>query len=364
MMKRIPWSTILFVLAVGAMLTQVLRSFAAGPPMAPRDKDVKSAERDAKPPKGESDERAPLPEAGLVGGNGVIEPADREVRIAAAVPALITAIKVKEGEHVQKDQVLVDLESSVEHAAVKAAEADVAAARATLDKTQRGQRSEERDAALNDWNAAKARAEQSQVQLTRTEQLVKGGAATQEELDKARLQAQADKASASAAEARYAQARDGSRSEDIAQARAALAGAEGRLDQARASLDRHTVRAPFSGEVLQIKSRVGEYYTPGQGDPLLVLGDTSKLRVRMDVDERDVARVKVGATGYATLDAFPNRRFPGKVVEIGRRMGRKNIRTDDPVERLDTKILEVVMLLDAPDGLVPGLRVVSFVKSE
>ena len=42
-------------------------------------------------------------------------------------------------------------------------------------------------------------------------------------------------------------------------------------------------------------------------------------------------------------------------------MGRKNIRTDDPVERIDTKILEVVIELDKREGLLTGLRVVSVV---
>ncbi|MDC0670624.1 hypothetical protein [Nannocystis radixulma] len=49
------------------------------------------------------------------------------------------------------------------------------------------------------------------------------------------------------------------------------------------------------------------------------------------------------------------------MVEIGRRMGRKNIRTDDPVERIDTKILEVVIELDKAEALLPGLRVVSVI---
>jgi HlyD family secretion protein len=54
-------------------------------------------------------------------------------------------------------------------------------------------------------------------------------------------------------------------------------------------------------------------------------------------------------------------KFTGKVSEIGRRMGRKNVRTDDPTERLDTKILEVVIDLDEVGRLVPGLRVSAYI---
>jgi HlyD family secretion protein len=42
-------------------------------------------------------------------------------------------------------------------------------------------------------------------------------------------------------------------------------------------------------------------------------------------------------------------------------MGRKNVRTDDPTERIDTKILEVVIDLDDTERLVPGLRVTSYI---
>jgi multidrug resistance efflux pump len=129
-----------------------------------------------------------------------------------------------------------------------------------------------------------------------------------------------------------------------------------------------TIRAPCDGTILQVKYRVGEYYSPASPagaavEPLVVLGDLRALRVRVDVDERDIARVKLGAPGYVTLSAFSGRRFPGKVVEIGARMGRKNVRTDDPVERLDVKILEVVVLMDDRGELMPGIRVTGYIEA-
>jgi len=184
----------------------------------------------------------------------------------------------------------------------------------------------------------------------------------QDELDRARRPATADKQTARAAEARAQAARVGSRAEDVTAARAAVASAETRLAQARATLERRRIRAPYEGEVLQVKARAGEYYTPGASEAPVVLGDTRRLRVRMDVDERDIGRVKLGQGAYAVADAFPGVRFTGKVAEIGRRMGRKNVRTDDPTERIDTKILEVVIDLDEATRLLPGLRVTSYIE--
>jgi hypothetical protein len=83
-------------------------------------------------------------------------------------------------------------------------------------------------------------------------------------------------------------------------------------------------------EVLQVKVRAGEYYQTG-GDPLAVLGDTSRMTVRMDVDERDVGRVVLGAPVVVRASAYPGVDFAGRVVEVGRRMGRKNGRADAPL---------------------------------
>ena len=355
-------TAIIVSVAILAMLGLVVRQLAAGPAYSPRDADVAGAAREVRPSGGAADQRAPLPEGSLVGGGAIVEPAEREAKVAGGAPGVVSAIHVKEGDQVAAGDVLVELESGVEAAALRSAEADVASARASLARSVNGQRVEDRDAASAERDAAGSRAELSATALARAELLFKGGAMTREELDRARLNAAADQATAQAAEARAKAARVGSRGEDIAAARAVVASAEARREQAKATLDRRQIRAPYAGEILQVKARVGEHYTPGASDAPVVLGDTSRLRARMDVDERDIGKVRLGQAAYAVADAFPGARFRGKVAEIGRRMGRKNVRTDDPTERIDTKILEVVIDLDEPARLVPGLRVTSYIE--
>jgi multidrug resistance efflux pump len=122
------------------------------------------------------------------------------------------------------------------------------------------------------------------------------------------------------------------------------------------------VKAPIDGDILSVKVRAGEFYQPGS-DSVVVMGDTTHMRVRIDIDERDLARVAVGARVIARVPARPGENFEGKVVEIGRRMGRKNVRSDDPVERNDAKILEVVAEMNSSAGLVVGQRVTGFVET-
>lgn len=351
-----------FLLLLGTCGAQIVRNATAQPVTVPVEKDQEKARREAKSREGGPDVRDALPPTGaaLVGGNGVVEPADRETKVASQVNAVVADVLVREGQQVKKGDVLVQLDDNVERAALRSAEADLAGERANLSRVQKGVRMEDRDAASADAEAAKSRADLSAGILSRTEQLAKTSAATADELERARRQAQTDQAVYRSTDARLRAAAAGSRVEEVSFQRARLLAAEARVAQAQAQVERLCVRAPIDAEVLQVKVRKGELYSQGS-EPLVVLGDTTKLRVRMDVDERDIARVVVGAKAFVTADAFGAQRFTGKVVEVGRRFGRKNIRTDDPIEKNDTKVLETVIELEANTRLVPGQRVSSYV---
>ncbi len=79
--------------------------------------------------------------------------------------------------------------------------------------------------------------------------------------------------------------------------------------------------------------------------------------MRVDVDERDVARLRVGPAGLRDGGRIRPQRFHGRVVRIGEILGRKNLSTDEPAERVDTKVLETLIELEAGARLPVGLRV-------
>lgn len=363
-MKRPRWFTIILTIAVAGMGIQASRLLLAEPPTTPRPGDLKAAARVASSP-GNVDERTTPPPPSVASANGVVEPAHPEVRVGAAVGGRIARIAVREGQRIAEGDVIAELDRRVEAAALAAAEADVLAARAELDRAVRGSRAEDIGAARAEAEAARARAVLARGVAARTETAAAGGALTGDELDRVRREAESAEALARGAEARAQAAIAGSRREDIQLARARLVGAEARRDQAAAIHARMLVIAPSAGEVLQLPYRVGEYYQAvsqgGASEPFAVLGDTTRLRVRLDVDERDIGRLVVGAKTLVRASAFPGKDYLGTVVEIARRMGRKNVRTDDPVERNDTKILEVVVALDAASPLVVGQRVTGYV---
>ena len=71
--------------------------------------------------------------------------------------------------------------------------------------------------------------------------------------------------------------------------------------------------------------------------------------------------MEVGQRAYVTADAYANKKFWGHVVRVGEELGRKNVRTDEPTERVDTKILETLVQLDSGADLPVGLRVDAFI---
>jgi HlyD family secretion protein len=224
-------------------------------------------------------------------------------------------------------------------------------------------RSQDVNAFEAEATSAKARAALTESELARTRDLVAKGSLGAAELDQAQKRSEAESAAARAATERATGARAGGRYEDISIAQARLKGATAALQEARGALSRTQVLSPIAGRVLRLRLHVGEYHNPA-ADPLLVVGDTSRLRVRMDVDERDVARLGQGASAYVTAPAFGERRFTGELVEISQRMGRRTVRVDDPKDRVDVKVLEAVIELDGAAPLVPGMRVSAFVHTK
>jgi HlyD family secretion protein len=302
-------------------------------------------------------ESAPSTRTRAVIAQGVVEPIRREIKIGAPSAGLLTKILVREGQQVRAGQTIAEIESSSELAAVETARSEVESARMDLSKVLAGERAETIAAARGDLRSLQAKAAQSKEALDRLRVLAAKDLATKDEFDRALRQSEQDTAAVDASRSRLDALANGPRREDVAASEAKLRLAEHKLAERLALADMRKIKSPESGTVLQVKYRVGEYYSPG-GDPILLLGDLDELRVRVDVDERDIARITLGQAAYVTAPAFGEQRFPATVVEIGRRIGRKNIRTDDPKERIDTKILEVVLLLD-PTGkaLLPGLRV-------
>lgn len=296
-------------------------------------------------------------DSGIVAAPGRVEPRSEEIVLSSEISGRITRILVGEGDPVKAGQVVAELDNGVQLARVAEAEAYVQQKEAELRRVANGAHEQERREALAAVNEAEVVVKNSAAELSRREALSKSGFSSDEQVQKLRTAYMSAKARLDAARSRYALLTAPTREEDVARAEADLALARARLEEARAQLGRTVVRSPIDGTVLRRLRKVGEVVSELRDTSILIVGDVSALRVRADVDEADIARVAMGAKVQVKADAFGDQTFPGRVVRVGQTLGRKNFVTEMPGERVDTKVLEVVVELDAPGPLMPGLRV-------
>jgi ABC exporter DevB family membrane fusion protein len=297
----------------------------------------------------------------VVAGPGRVEALSEEVRVSAQISGRLQDVLVDENDRVHSGQVIAVIENVDYRARVASAEATLRLREAESRRVQNGARAQEREDAAAAVREAEAVLDNAKADVARRRNLFNETVISRAELDNSEEQARVAQARADSARERSSLLEAGSREEDIARADADVALARAALDEAKAILDKTFVRAPIDGIVLRRHRRSGESVSTQFESPVVTLADRSRVRVRVDVDESDVSKLRVGQAGYVTADAFGNRRFNGHIVRIGRILGRKNVRTDEPTERIDTKILETLVELDDGAELPLGLRVQAFI---
>jgi HlyD family secretion protein len=225
-----------------------------------------------------------------------------------------------------------------------------------------GSRSEEREEARAAAVQADEVAQQAAAERRRRETLFAEGVIAREELERA-VRDERVAASRHVEQREHARVIDAAaRVDERARARAAIALAEAQVDEAAVLLEKTLVRSPVDGLVLRRHLRPGESLAVlPVPSPIVTLADVSALRVRVDVDESDIGGLRVGQAAWVTADAYGSRRFGGRVVRVGEMLGRARIRTDDPAERIDHKVLETLIELESSARLPIGLRVDAFI---
>lgn len=307
-----------------------------------------------------SAEAPPPPREPVVVAPGTVEPVSEEIRIAPEMAGRLAAVPVEEGSPVRRGQVLAALEDREYLARVSLAEAQLAVREAELERVNNAARAEERREALAAAKAAAALLENARTAMLRQRNLFRTGDVAKAEVDRTEAEFRA-------AEARHQEALDHhalvdaqARTEDRSKAGAAVALARAQIEEARALLSKTVMHAPISGVVLRKHRKAGE--TVSEAEPVLTIADVSVLRVRIDLDENDVAKVALGQRAYCQAAAYGDRKFTGRVVRIGQILGKKRVRTGEPAEHQDTRILETLVELDKDQRLPPGLRVDVFLQ--
>jgi HlyD family secretion protein len=129
---------------------------------------------------------------------------------------------------------------------------------------------------------------------------------------------------------------------DIQNAEAQVQVAVANLQKAKAELDKSVVRSPAEGQVLKVHAEPGEVIG---AEGILDLGRTNQMYAVAEVDENLINRVKVGQKAKVTGYAFPGE-ISGVVDFVGLQVRKNDVLNIDPVDRTDTRVVEVKVRLD------------------
>jgi HlyD family secretion protein len=230
------------------------------------------------------------------------------VDIGSQVVGTVARVPVEKGDQVKAGEVLIVLESSEAEALAKQAEVSVVQAEARL----RQLRELQLPVANQALRQAQANLENARVTHERNKRLYESSYIGKSVLDESQralevAQTQVDTARKQVETAQPA-------GSDTAMAQAALAQAQANLQAARARLAYTTISAPRAGTLIARDVERGDVVQPGK--VLMVLSPEGETQIVVQIDERNLGRLRVGQSALASADAYPSERFKAEVVYI------------------------------------------------
>jgi HlyD family secretion protein len=258
--------------------------------------------------------------------NGKIQP-EKEVKISPDVSGEIVELTVKDGYHVEKDQLLLRIKPDIYIS--------------------------QRDRSIAALSSARARLAQAEAQYTQSELSYKRSKQLYSEQT-------VSKSDFEQAEASYTVAKS-----EVDAAKFSVISAEASLKEANENLVKTSIYAPMSGTVSMLLVELGERVAGTNlmaGTEMLRVADLSRMEARVEVNENDIVKVKMGDTALIEVDAYLDRKFKGVVTEIANSAKTTGVSADQ-VTNFSVKILVLPesyqSLVDAGDKnpFRPGMSV-------
>ncbi|MBI3013467.1 MAG: efflux RND transporter periplasmic adaptor subunit [Candidatus Tectomicrobia bacterium] len=237
-----------------------------------------------------------------------------QVDLHPRVSGYLQSVPVQIGMRVAQGQVIAVVDQAEITQKVREAEAVLAKARAQMAEVRAGARPEELAQAEESWRQTKSRLENARINLERVRSLVRNGYVARQELDNAQLAYELAEAQSVAATNQLELVRKGARAEVREAMEAQVKQAEATLNQQRLQLENTVVRAPFSGNISR------RFVDPGAlvstSTPLVTVVHSDTVKVLVNILEKDLPLIKVGAAIFVRTDAYPDKVFQGQVVRL------------------------------------------------
>jgi multidrug resistance efflux pump len=176
-----------------------------------------------------------------------------------------------------------------------------------------------------------------------------------------------DPAAVSRAEVINAEGNEAAATSRLGTARARLSAARANAAAARTEIERLIVRAPIAGEILAVNIDPGEFVSTqagGNSDPLIQMGETTPLHVRVDIDENEVARVVIGEPAIISPRGAAEVQVKATFVRAEPLVIPKRSLTNSASERVDVRVLQVIYALPPSDVFRVGQQIDAFIAAK
>lgn len=254
-----------------------------------------------------------------VSASGTVVPF-QTVNISPKTAGRLVQLLVEQGDRVRQGQIIARMDSSDIEAQLAQAQANLAEAQARQAQILAGNRAQEIAQAQAQVNAAQARVDLTSGRVSRNRPLAEEGAISRDRLDEVIADDNSARANLREAQQRLNLLRAGSRPEEIAQARAAVAAAAAQLKAVQVQLNDTIIRAPFNGVITQKYATEGAFVTPttsasstSSATSTSIVAIAEGLEILAKVPEVDIAQIKRGQRVEIQADAYPDRTFQGQV---------------------------------------------------
>jgi HlyD family secretion protein len=226
----------------------------------------------------------------------------------------IVRILAAEGQRVKEGQALAEIDPTGLDLSLRSAEANYQAQKVKLDNLKAKPADLDAVTAEADVASAKATAETAQEGYDNTKALSDKGLASRNQLADAERQLAAARTKLQATQLIWQNAKAQSQEDQIAAQESALTQADNDRQMARIVLDSAMIRSPIAGVVAEVLVNVGDLVSPSSSIATVV--DPDPMWLQAQVNENDMANVRVGEAALVTPSGYPDLRLAGKVTQI------------------------------------------------
>lgn len=292
---------------------------------------------------------------------GRVEPGSGEFKLGSAILGKVADVPVKVNDEVEAGELLIKLDDEEARARLAGAEAEEGLSRRERDAQPTTKGREDVTDGEDGVYSAEREVIGARFELDAALAGKRRGEATDQQLANARRRLEKAEERLQRERLKYARAQAKSDLPAPNRFESALTAARAKVALAATQLDKTRIRAPRAGTVLELNAKEGEIVSPSP-QPLAVVGDMSVVQVKAEVDDGDVAKIKVGQKAFVRSINYPGKDFEGTVTALAPAMAIPRIGPRGPKRPSDIEVLEMTIKLDGDVPLLPGMRVDAFVR--